>query len=64
MKKILLLILGLGFGAAALAQNLDEGPWFDHYVNGINRMPARATSYSFDDQAKALAGDREGSRMV
>ena len=64
MKKILSMILWLGFGAAALAQNLDEGPWFDHYVNGINRLPARATSYSFDDQAKAIAGGREESRMV
>jgi len=33
-------------------------------VNGINRLPARATSYSFDDEAKALDGNREASRMV
>ena len=64
MKKVLSLILSFAFGVAALAQTLDKGPWFDHYVNGINRLPARATSYSFDDQAKALAGDREDSRMV
>ena len=59
MKKVLSLILSFAFGVAALAQTLDKGPWFDHYVNGINRLPTRATSYSFDDQAKALAGDRE-----
>ena len=64
MKKILSVVLSFGLGVSALAQTLDKGPWFDHYVNGINRMPARATSYSFDDQAKALAGDREGSRMI
>ena len=64
MKKICALIFCLGFGVSALAQTLEEGPWFDYHVNGINRLPARATSYSFDDQAKALAGDREEARMV
>ena len=64
MNRILSLFLCLGLGATALAQNLKEGPWFNYNVNGINRLPARATSYSYDDQAKALAGDREASRMV
>ena len=64
MKKILITILWFGLGVSALAQTLEKGPWFDYYVNGINRLPARATSYSFDDQAKALVGDREDSRMV
>ena len=27
-----------------LAENLKEGPWFDKNVNGVNRLPARATS--------------------
>ena len=58
------LILWLGLVVPVLAQNLAEGPWFDYHVNGINRLSARATSYSFDDQTKALAGDRENSRMV
>ena len=64
MNRILSLFLCLGLGATALAQNLKEGPWFNYNVNGINRLPPRATSYSYDDQAKALAGDREASRMV
>ena len=64
MNRILPLFLCLGLGATALAQNLNEGPWFNHHVNEINRLPARATSYSYDDQAKALAGDRDNSRMV
>ena len=64
MKKILITILWFGLGVSALAQTLEKGPWFDYYINGINRLPARATSYSFDDQAKALAGDREDSRML
>ena len=64
MNRILSLFLCLGLGTTALAQNLKEGPWFNYNVNGINRLPARATSYSYDDQAKALAGDREASRMV
>ena len=64
MNRILSIVLSLGFGATAMAQTLSEGPWFDYNVNGINRLPARATSYSFDDHAKALDGDRDDSRMI
>ncbi len=38
-------------------------PWNDHHVNGINRLPARATSYSYPDEQSALAYDREASRI-
>lgn len=64
MKKIILSVLVLCACLAVAAQNLQEGPWYDHYVNGINRMPARATSYSFDDEAKAKNCDREQARML
>ena len=46
------------------AENLKDGPWFNHYVNGVNREPARATSYSFKSETDALAFDRDASRMI
>lgn len=40
-------------------------PWEDPVVTGINRLPARATSYSFASVEEALSGDRESSgRML
>ena len=64
MKRTFLFLCSLVCCILAGAQTLSEGPWYNHYVNGINRLPARATSYSFDDEAKALDGNREASRMV
>ena len=45
------------------AQGLEKGPWYDHHVNGINRLEARATSYSYASAEDALACDREASRI-
>ncbi|NRA50566.1 MAG: glycoside hydrolase family 2, partial [Phaeodactylibacter sp.] len=36
-------------------------PWEDPAVNAINRMPARATSYSYPDEATAQMLDRKAS---
>jgi beta-galactosidase len=52
----LLCCLGTVFTASAQLQ-----PWEDPSVNGINRMPARATSYSYPDEATALMVDRKAS---
>lgn len=64
MKRTFFFLCSLVCCILAGAQTLSEGPWYNHYVNGINRLPARATSYFFDDEAKALDGNREASRMV
>lgn len=64
MKRTLLTLYSLACCILSGAQALSEGPWYNHYVNGISRLPARATSYSFDDEVKALGGNREASRMV
>ena len=64
MKRTFFFLCSLVCCILAGAQTLSEGPWYNHYVNGVNRLPARATSYSFDDEAKALDGNREASRMV
>ena len=39
-------------------------PWYDHHVNGVNRLPARATSYSYESEQDALVKDRSISRMM
>ena len=61
MKCLILLL----FSALTLnAEDLTKGPWFNQYVNGVDREPARATSYSFATAEDALACDRDASRMV
>ena len=48
----------------ALSVSLYAEPWQNQYVNGMNRLPARATSYSYATEADALTNDRENSRMA
>lgn len=38
-------------------------PWEDQKIDGLNRMSAHATAYSYTDLQDALAGDRDKSRM-
>ena len=66
MKKALiplLLLLNAAFGVLR-AEDLKTGPWFNHYVNGINRLPARVTSYSYQSEADALTYNRDLSRVA
>lgn len=43
----------------------DTEPWEDPLVTSINRDPARATAYSFENENDALTGDRsKTSRMM
>ena len=49
---------------AVLPSDLDAEPWNNQYVNGVSRLPSRATSYSYSSSADALSGDRESSRMM
>lgn len=49
---------------AVLPSDLDAEPWNNQYVNGVRRLPSRATSYSYSSSADALSGDRESSRMM
>ena len=66
MSKRFQIVLFLLFSVVFLssADNLSEGPWYNQYINGINRLPARATSYSFETEVDALTCDRELSRMA
>ena len=42
----------------------DRPDWENEAVFGINKLPARATSYSFASEADARAYDRSAARMV
>ena len=61
--KTLTAMLMLASGLCSYAQD-GFRPWNDHHVNGINRLPARATSYSYESEQDALALNRDASRMM
>ncbi|MBN1987223.1 MAG: DUF4981 domain-containing protein, partial [Prolixibacteraceae bacterium] len=60
MNKLYSLLFVL-FVSTAYAQNPE---WEDPGVIAKNKMPGRATSYSFTSENDALEGDREDSRML
>ncbi len=60
MKKVNLLFLIL-LTSTLFAQNKD---WEDPTYIARNKLPARATSYSFKSDKDALDGNRENSRMI
>ena len=64
-KAIVLLIflLNVSFNIS-WAEDLETGPWCNHYINGINRLPARATSYSYANVSDALSCSRDLSRTI
>ena len=64
MKRTLLTFtLFMASVLALCAENLSEGPWYNRYINGLNRLPAHATSYSYETADQALACDRNASRI-
>lgn len=59
-----LILLG-AFSHNALAQKASEiNDWENPDVIQINKMPARATAYSFNSEALALKGDREQANLL
>jgi len=60
MKNLITIILFL-FTTTLLAQNNE---WEDPTFIAKNKIPARATSYSFKTANEALTGNREDSRMI
>ena len=60
MKKLLILVLSL-CATTLFAQNKI---WEDPTYIAKNKLPGRATSYSYKSADDALSGDRETSRMI
>ena len=42
----------------------NQPEWQNQYVNGVNRLPSRSTTYSFRDVKSALEGDRNKSEYL
>jgi len=61
MRKVMAALLVMLFFASGKAQNND---WENEQVTGINKMPARATSWSYASPSDALTSDRAQSRML
>ncbi len=59
MNRIISLLFAF-LSLTAFAQN----DWEDQSVIGRNKMPARATSYSFSSEDQALKGDRSQARLL
>lgn len=63
MNKVALLTIALLFPGSQFLQARQAEPWENPLVNGIDRLPARATSYSYATETEALAGDRTKARI-
>ena len=57
----LLLVAAMSF---FLSSALNAEPWKNQFVSGVNRLPSRATSYSYTNDADALSCDRDLARMT
>lgn len=60
MRKLITILL-IAIAPVVFAQN---NKWEDPTVIAKNKLPGRATSYSFKNTKDALDGDRENSRMI
>lgn len=57
------LINGMFITGISVCQAQTATPWYDQAVNAINRLPARATSYSYGSIEEALANDFSKARI-
>lgn len=56
MKKIFLILFALIYTSSGFGQvRFSESFWEDPAINGLNRLPMRATSVSYPDEAAALS---------
>lgn len=62
LKKSAMALIAAAFLPSAAGADSGQ-PWADPYVNAVNRLPARATSYSYRTESDALRGDRSLSRI-
>ncbi|MCG1038036.1 hypothetical protein, partial [Polaribacter sargassicola] len=53
--------LQLSFCQMDINNTLDLKPWEDPQVSGINRLPSKATSYSYPNESLALQNDKNNS---
>ncbi|WP_418991552.1 glycoside hydrolase family 2 TIM barrel-domain containing protein [Alistipes sp.] len=62
--RFLLPLIAVTFLTGAVHSHAQTpAPWCDPAASGVNRLPARATSYSYGSIEDALAGDRSKARI-
>ncbi|TRX54860.1 DUF4981 domain-containing protein [Fulvivirga sp. M361] len=65
LRNFAILSIGLlVFNLEATGQMMQPDWWENQHVFGVNKLPARATSYSYEDTKTALMGDREDARVL
>jgi beta-galactosidase len=61
-KKVLCLAINL-LSLSVFSQNTSNKPeWLDPYVTEVNRLPARASAFAFENRELAMAGNRATSK--
>ena len=61
-KKLLCLALNL-LSLSVFSQNTPTKPeWLDPYITEVNRLPARASAFAFENRELAMAGNRTTSK--
>lgn len=69
-RQICILLAGTILASSAMAQvplpiqpqvSADRPEWENPAINAINKLPARASGFPFEDRAKAIAGKKEDS---
>lgn len=63
IKILALALIAITSSIGAQTSSLVK-PWEDIHINSINRLPARATSFSYSSSEDALSCDREKTRTV
>lgn len=63
MKLRLVAVAIILLSISIYGQQLDKNSWQNQHVFGVNKLPARVTSYSFENEKLALEGDREKSKI-
>ena len=64
MKKIAVWFICCVFLHACSTDARNNDEWRNQLVNSVNRLPARATSYSYQSAAEALSMDREQAKVI
>ncbi|MES2519734.1 MAG: glycoside hydrolase family 2 TIM barrel-domain containing protein [Bacteroidota bacterium] len=63
MKNVILCIAILLYSLLAFSQNPNPKPeWLDPYVTEVNRLPARASAFAFENRDLAMAGNKSNAK--
>ena len=61
-KKLLCLAINLLSLSVFSQSTLPKPEWLDPYITEVNRLPARASAFAFENRELAMAGNRTASK--